>query len=132
MRLIYVSRSLVSESQQHQAIRDIVTKAIANNRIVDVTGMLLASPNAFLQVLEGPSSGVRAIFDAVCLDNRHTEVKVIELISSPARLFRDWNMSVRTAAEDSDLTDPALEPEKALLLLGAGTSGKPSSQGGSL
>lgn len=93
-RLIYASR-YTGAAPLEEALRDIVGKSIQNNRVVDVTGFLLAGEGAFLQWLEGPSANVRETFARIAQDPRHGDLALISDVEVTARRFRDWNMAQR-------------------------------------
>lgn len=83
------------------ALRHIVGKSIQNNRIVDVTGFLLAWDGAFLQWLEGPAASVAETFERIGKDPRHGDLAILSDGDAPMRQFRDWNMGQRQlGAED--------------------------------
>lgn len=118
VRLIYVSLSCVPPNTHRETVRDIVIKSIANNRRVDVTGMLLSNAHLFVQVLEGPAASVRQVYTVVSADPRHSDVRLIDVAPAERRLFRDWNMNSQTLPDD--VTDPqALTAETALALFNA-------------
>ncbi len=90
-RLIYASR-FTGKGDQDEAVRTIVRASIQNNRLVDVTGFLLAGEGRFLQWLEGPEASIRETFARIARDARHADL--VTLADDPAarRRFRDWNM----------------------------------------
>jgi len=90
-RLIYASR-FVGDGDFGQVAQAIVNASIQNNRLVDVTGFLLAGEGHFLQWLEGPATGVGETFERIAGDKRHADL--VTLADGPAerRRFRDWNM----------------------------------------
>lgn len=93
-RLIYASR-YTGDAPLDEALRDIVGKSIQNNRIVDVSGFLLAGDGAFLQWLEGPAASVAETFERIGKDPRHGDLTILFDGGAPARQFRDWNMGQR-------------------------------------
>ncbi|MDB5453061.1 MAG: hypothetical protein JWO33_1639, partial [Caulobacteraceae bacterium] len=96
VRVIYASRwgACVSEDLHH-VVRHIVSRSMQNNRLVDVTGLLLVHAGWFMQVLEGPAESVRETFARIAADGRHFDVTVLASGSADQRLFRDWNMCER-------------------------------------
>jgi hypothetical protein len=90
-RLIYASR-YVGDGDPDETLRTIVTASIHNNRLVDVTGFLLAGEGRFLQWLEGPAASVRETFERIAGDARHTDLVTIADDVAEERVFRDWNM----------------------------------------
>lgn len=129
-RLIYASR-YTGEAALSDALRHIVGKSIHNNRIVDVTGFLLAGDGAFLQWLEGPAASVAETFERIGKDPRHGDLTILYDGDAPTRQFRDWNMGQRQlGAEDrgmlaeaglagfSPATMDAMTAERLLILAG--------------
>jgi len=102
-RLIYASRAVAGAMSSDQ-VRTILLKAIQNNRVSAITGMLVVGDGRFLQFLEGPADEVEATFVRIRLDPRHTDVVVIARGAAERRLFRDWNMAQhQIAAADQTL-----------------------------
>ncbi len=90
-RLIYTSR-FAGDGDVGEALRTIVNASIQNNRLVDVTGFLLAGEGLFLQWLEGPATAVEETFARIALDKRHADLRTIADSPAERRKFRDWNM----------------------------------------
>jgi hypothetical protein len=94
-RLIYASRAAIDGRNLSEEVRRILIKSVSNNRQVDVTGLLLNHAGWFMQVLEGPASGVRETYTRVSKDPRHADIRLIDVRPAETRLFRDWNMCER-------------------------------------
>lgn len=109
-RLIYASR-FTGEGDFGEVMRTIVAASIQNNRLVDVTGFLLAGEGLFLQWLEGPATAVEETFTRIARDKRHADV--LALADGPAerRKFRDWNMGQHRmgVADQTLLSEVGLE-----------------------
>lgn len=73
-------------------MRSVIAQSIQKNRLVDVTGFLVAGEGRFLQLLEGPEAAVRETYARIGLDPRHADLVLIQEASVDRRLFRDWNM----------------------------------------
>jgi hypothetical protein len=96
-RLVYISRQTPEvASDLDFEIGRIVSKSIANNRIDNLTGMLLAVQGCFLQALEGQEEAVRRAYIRITADPRHVELKLISAGSAESRLFGEWNMCARS------------------------------------
>lgn len=131
VRLIYASRWNVSDGRAlDEEVRKIVIASMNNNRLVNVTGLLLVHDGWFVQALEGPAASVSETYERVARDPRHTEVTLLEAAPAKARAFRDWNMTERrlTALQgpilarygQAETFDPAkLTGEQAFELLSA-------------
>ena len=83
----------------------VMQQALKNNSVLDISGMMYYSPatREVFQVLEGPECKVLALYDTICSDSRHTDVKLVkseyvsEFISQ--RQYEDWGMAlIRTPA----------------------------------
>lgn len=106
-RLIYSSRYTGRPGDLGEVMSKIVAKSIQNNRIVNVTGFLVASEGVFLQLLEGPLAAVQETFDRISADQRHADLTIIRDGQAPSRMFKDWNMGQHQvgAAGDARLAD---------------------------
>jgi hypothetical protein len=114
-RLIYLSR--VARPTRLVDVETIVHVASTRNATLGITGMLVYTPSHFLQCLEGEEPKVRGLFERISKDPRHTEVRVLDERTVPARRFEQWSMVARplsgvTAKELSELDTP-----RALALL---------------
>ncbi len=100
-RLIYTSRwSDEVEKDLGEIVRRIIATSIRNNRIVDVSGLLVAHEGWFIQALEGARDKLAALMDRIGADPRHKDVRVIASGPAESRAFRDWNMSVAALGPD--------------------------------
>ena len=88
-QLIYASRPFGFDDL---ALSGILATARRNNRRDGITGALICREDLFLQLLEGPSDVVTALFDRIVRDDRHTDV--VKLVSGDieTRLFPEWAM----------------------------------------
>ena len=129
VRVIYASRwgACVGEDLHH-IVRQIVARSMHNNRLCDVTGLLLVHGGWFVQALEGPVEGVRQTFDRIATDPRHFGLTILSAGAADKRAFRDWNMCERRLGVGehrlldslgmADKFAPAqLDAERALTLL---------------
>ena len=129
VRVIYASRwgACVGEDLHH-IVRQIVGRSAHNNRLCDVTGLLVVHGGWFVQALEGPVESVRATFDRIAADPRHFAITVLSAGAADERLFGGSDMAEhRIGVTDYRLLDtlglsgkfaPAqLDAERALNLL---------------
>lgn len=126
-RLVYASRFTGPDRALDETLRSIIAQSIQKNRMVDVTGFLLAGEERFLQLLEGPEHSVRATYARIGLDPRHADLVLIQAQPATQRLFRDWNMgqhclgvadrALLTEAGLSAFEPAQLDAEAALKLL---------------
>ena len=90
-RIKYVSRYAKPFSQEE--LDQLAEQSAANNRELDVTGVLITSGGIFFQVIEGPDDAIDGIFGAIEADPRHTDLVVLGIEESATnRIFPDWSM----------------------------------------
>ena len=92
--LIYASRS--TENFHEHEIPDLLKQARIANAKQELTGMLLYISSSFLQVLEGQSEMVDAVFSTILRDKRHTQLTLIARESILERAFEGWTMMHKT------------------------------------
>jgi hypothetical protein len=103
LRVLYASRwSNVLGDDAEAALHRIVATSIGNNRLASITGLLVTHEGWFLQALEGPETGVRALMDRIARDPRHRGVRVLDQAPCECRLFQDWNMAGARLSPDAD------------------------------
>ncbi len=96
-RLTYVSTAV--EMFTSESLHELVRKAAEKNQTLDITGVLLYSGGAFLQVLEGPEPEVAELFARIELDPRHTFVECAQRDHVQERLFPEWSMELQNFDE---------------------------------
>ena len=92
-RLIYRSRSRISDEDRSRVLADIFGTARSNNKQVGVTGALLITDHWFVQALEGDEATVRGLYERIRDDSRHDEVTVVESEAVDERVFSRWAMA---------------------------------------
>ena len=92
-RLIYRSHSKIPVDSNRLELGNILRTSRANNVHGGVTGALLMYDGWFAQVLEGPQSQVRQLFDRIKVDTRHDAVTVYEEGEVDAPVFGRWAMA---------------------------------------
>ena len=90
VRLMYASRA--SEPVTQEVLSAILRKSVANNPGTGVTGVLCASGNIFLQVLEGGRLPVSALYNKISRDPRHQDVVLLSYEEISERSFAGWAM----------------------------------------
>lgn len=91
--LMYISRSLIENAQERQAIASILDTSRRNNAREDVTGALLLDDGHFMQVLEGERALVDARYASIRCDQRHTDVQLVAQAPIAVRRFSQWSMA---------------------------------------
>jgi hypothetical protein len=114
-RLIYLSR--VARPTRLADVETIVSAAAPRNAALGITVMLVYTPSHFLQCLEGDEQKVRSLFERIGKDPRHTEVRVLDERTVPARRFEQWSMVARPLSGISAQELAQLDTPRALALL---------------
>ncbi len=107
-RLVYHSRCVLNENakQRLEDLRAILAVSSENNSKRDITGALAFDDMFFLQVLEGERNDVWNVFLHIMRDNRHTDVRLVQFVEVPERLFGNWWMALgRRTPETANLFD---------------------------
>lgn len=88
-RLIYASMSVVAGSvlDEMRRIRD---HAVTNNQPAGLRVALLHMSGWFVEWIEGPAPGIRALMDRVAQDPRHHGLRILHESVGKPRLFRPW------------------------------------------
>jgi transcriptional regulator with XRE-family HTH domain len=108
-RLIYGSVASHDPAKPVEAVlKSIVAVSTRRNALLGVTGVLLASPGEYLQVLEGPSENLSLLYAAISTDPRHKDVRLLERAEIDVRAFGSWTMRAGVvAAQDQPLLHEA-------------------------
>ena len=92
VRMMYVSNA--TKGVGYHALKDILNKAVSNNRRDGLTGLLCYGVPHFLQVIEGPRAAVSRLLGSLYRDSRHEQVEVIEFAPVEQREFSRWEMKL--------------------------------------
>ncbi len=88
-RLIYASLSKV-DGPVLDEMRRIRDHAVVHNQAAGLRVALLHMSGWFVEWIEGPEVGIRALLDRVAQDRRHQGLQVVHHSSGRPRLFRPW------------------------------------------
>lgn len=77
------------------ALEALLASARRFNERVDVTGMLLYHDGNFLQAIEGPEAGIKAVMKRVAADPRHRGMIEMWRGTVEERTFAEWQMAFR-------------------------------------
>ena len=93
--LAYISKNAIDGSSEEiqKEIRDILATARKNNPENEITGALLYSGGYFCQVIEGPQSVIKRLFENIEADSRHKDVIVLHFVPIQSRVFSEWAMA---------------------------------------
>lgn len=101
-RLTYISK--VNAVLSADDILEIGRVSSANNRKIDVTGVLICAGDYFFQILEGEQTIVDQLLEKIGRDTRHRDVRVLATeYGCEERLFTDWDMKTVAITESTDL-----------------------------
>jgi hypothetical protein len=73
----------------HQ-VDEILRVSTINNEARAITGSLIFDRDWFVQVLDGRLEDVWGTFRHIFPDSRHTDVRFVEMLAVPHRLFGNW------------------------------------------
>jgi hypothetical protein len=88
-QLIYTSLPQVEVTTE--VLLDILEKAQKKNHALQITGLLVFHQGQFMQLLEGGEKEVKALFETIKADPRHTDVEVV-LETDGTRCMNTWTM----------------------------------------
>ena len=110
-KLIYVSnaRKLMSSADLTQ-ILDVSRR---HNDAVGITGILLYCEGSFMQLQEGDEGEIRALYERIRADRRHTRVTTICAHQAPGRWMTEWSMAF-AHLEDGDEMAGVIDLAKGL------------------
>ena len=89
-QLIYKSQSETTISQD--SVEDILLYARRFNKERGITGLLLFSENVFLQFIEGTPEDIDLVYQRICHDDRHTDIRLLYTGYADMRTYPDWQM----------------------------------------
>eukprot|EP00667_Euglena_gracilis_P003345 EG_transcript_3357 len=94
LTLIYISTLAEDCPMSNEELQQLGQKASDANKKIGVSGFLLYTKPYFLQFLEGAPGDVKGLFGRICLDRRHTNLRVLALrvVPSDTRAFGEWSM----------------------------------------
>lgn len=92
--IIYLSAGTSWFSQPE--LEDILRVSIENNRLNNITGLLLYAEGNFIQLLEGEEGVVKKTYQKISQDQRHKGVTPIADGQAETRFFPDWAMGFKT------------------------------------
>lgn len=98
-QLIYTSAA--SNSLDDFALRELAQTSAYNNQACGITGMLLFHNGSILQVLEGDEDTVKALYEKIENDLRHTGSMVLLSRHCKNREFSEWFMGYKNISGQS-------------------------------
>ncbi|MGD9426994.1 diguanylate phosphodiesterase [Pantoea sp. NSTU24] len=89
-----IYRSHISDDFPVRTLPEMVDNASKINTSHDVTGILLFNGTHFFQLLEGPETGILAVYERICADRRHHNIVELMRDYAPYRRFGNAGMSL--------------------------------------
>lgn len=90
VRCLYASRCVAP--QPPGLLDDILAQSRRNNARLGITGLLCATPDVFVQVIEGGRDEVSTLLSAILRDPRHRDVRLLSYEEIAERQFGNWTM----------------------------------------
>jgi len=91
-QLLYISDAI--DRNTLDDLLEIQSVSIRNNARLNITGILFHAEGHFVQFLEGERSDILDLFEAICQDERHENVRLLYERPAKERLFEDWHMAM--------------------------------------
>lgn len=89
-RCIFASRR--PKALTGAAFRALLAQARKSNAKHGITGVLLATNDAFIQVLEGSRFALSLTYNQIAADKRHADVTLLGFGEIPQRSFENWSL----------------------------------------
>lgn len=93
LSLLYISRVAVSQALWDATLSDIQAISVARNAPLDITGLLIATPYWFAQLLEGPPENIDLVMMSILADRRHCDVRVVRREMANQRRCPLWRLA---------------------------------------
>lgn len=96
-QVVYHSISLTDTDGEKQILKT----SRLNNMKKSISGCLISSNGEFLQILEGPRSGIMDLINLIQMDTRHKEFSIMKMCMIKERMFENWTMASFEADEQT-------------------------------
>ena len=106
IQLTYISTP--TRPMSNDDLMDILTPSRLNNACLGVSGMLLYTGEAFIQVLEGEEKVVDDLVADIKKDPRHKDFRVIERKKINVREYAEWTMGFKRVDKEELRNVPGL------------------------
>src|ERR1044071_2672350 len=94
--IVYLSTA--AQLMSDEELKEILLASNANNRDLDVTGMLLYHEGSIVQVIEGEEQTIKKLYAKIASDSRHRGIIKLGEGKLEQRNFPDWSMGFRTVS----------------------------------
>lgn len=108
VQFVYVSSAscLLNEGE----LRAILESSVRHNSEQGITGMLLYSGGAFMQVLEGEEAAVAETMSRIWVDKRHKDIRELLVNRVDEREFSFWSMGFHVLSQEDVVALPGYAP----------------------
>jgi len=96
-QLIYISSA--EHKMNHNQLLEILRVSKENNTKKNISGVLLYDNGTFIQVLEGEEGQLNETFADIQIDERHSNIVIMQNKEIQAREFGDWSMGFENISE---------------------------------
>ena len=93
-QIIYFSTASVPQTEE--VVDDVLASSRRWNEKEQVTGLLIAGGNRYLQVIEGHADALKMTMERILSDRRHARIDVLVERRIARRSFADWSMAFYT------------------------------------
>jgi hypothetical protein len=114
VRLLYVSQSVGPITTT--VTTSILEKSSANNKKLDITGVLCQGSGLWMQVLEGERTQVNTLYSQIMADRHHQNVQLLSIEEIESRRFGQWSMALVYLSKDDPMVQmahPEFDPYSA-------------------
>ena len=99
VQLVYISRAVGNASEVE--LPEILREARGHNSAQGITGILCFAYGRYLQVLEGGTQEVNALYLKIGADKRHEAIRLMKFSQPQTRTFALWSMRLIRLDEKS-------------------------------
>jgi hypothetical protein len=114
VRLLYVSQSVGPITTT--VTTSVLEKSSANNKKLDITGVLCQGSGLWMQVLEGERAKVNILYARIMADRQHKNVQLLSIEEIESRRFGQWSMALVYLSKDDPMVQmahPEFDPYSA-------------------
>jgi hypothetical protein len=114
VRLLYVSQSVGPITTT--VTTSILEKSSANNKKLNITGVLCQGSGLWMQVLEGERTKVNTLYARIMADRQHKNVQLLSIEEIESRRFGQWSMALVNLSKDDPMVQmahPEFDPYSA-------------------
>ena len=114
VRLLYVSQPVGPVTTT--VTTSILEKSSANNKKLDITGVLCQGAGLWMQVLEGERTQVNTLYSQIMADRHHQNVQLLSIEEIERRRFGQWSMALVYLSKDDPMVQmahPEFDPYSA-------------------